>query len=386
MIASLLLASCASVIPLYEEARTEALSDPGPPGARWQPDARIDLSWPVLDEILSALVVGTVVADAPIDAGIGSIAPRLAIRRFALAPDARGGDGLVADLRIEGPITVKTPLGSVEQQVAAEGRLVATLAVEPRDGGYAVVVHPKELRKLQVEADGLASQALTGSLRELVIAALPAFDVTELPAEDLPIRAVEIEPTAAGVGLRIRTAAPDGVPLDPLPAPPQEGFRVAVSAGSLVALARRQSFLADPLAHDVVAEPMSLQVAPGGDFVLGLRLWRPVGRGWWRTCEVKGSFRVRDGQLRLQTASVEELDQSPGADLVDPLMALAEGIVLKTMEKAMDLHVPAARTDRLGGGVKVATQLDRLEVVGQSLQAVGGVDLTARRQGRGGDR
>ncbi len=382
MIPALLLSGCASVLPLYEEARTEALADPGVPGARWKPDARVDLSFPILDEILSELVEGTAVAETPLDAGLGSITPHLAIRRFRLVEDADARDGLTAEIRIEGPITVKTPLGSVEQSVSAEGRLVASLSVAQRDGGYALVVHPKGLERLKLEADGLASQALSSSLRDLVIAALPDFDVTELPADDLPIRAVEVDPTETGVALRIRTAAPDGAPLDELPAPPATGFRVAVSAQSLQQLARRQAFLSEPLAHDVVPEPTSLQIAPGGDFVLGLRLWRPVGRGWWRTAEVKGSFVVRDGELKLRAATVEELDQSPGADFVDPLMALAEGIVFKSMEKAMDLNVPAMRTDKLGGGVKAATHVERVDVVGQSLVAVGGLDLEARKKKR----
>jgi hypothetical protein len=379
MMLALLLSGCASIIPLYEEARTEALSDPGAPGARWVPDARVDLSNAALDDLLQQLVVGTAVAEAPVDLGLGSMTPHLVIRKFELLRDHQG-EGLAADVRIEGPITVKTPLGKVEQKLAAEGRLGASLTVEPRGDGYALVVHPNKLDRLTFEADGLPVQALTTTVRDLVLAALPDFDVAEFPADELPIRAMEVDRTEQGIALRIRTAAQVGEPLPTLGTPPTEGFRIAIGASSLQQLARRQAFLSGPLTHDVVPEPTSLAISPGGDFVLGLRLWRPVGRGWWRTCEVKGSFKVRNGQLKLEADSVEELDQSKGAAWVDPLMALAEGVVFRSMEKAMDLSVPAMRTDKLGGGVKAATHVETVEVVGQALVANGDLDLTTKRK------
>lgn len=383
---ALALLSCASVIPLYEEARTEALSDPGAPGGRWQPDARIDLSEPVLDDLLSTVVVGTTITDVPVNVGVGSLSAKLEIRKFGLVPQPPDGqlDGLAADIRIAGPVTAKTPLGAVEQQVGAQGRLVATLSVEPRDGGYAVVVHPKRLERLEIDAEGLASQVLSSSLGDLVVAAIPAFDVTTLPADALPVRAVRVERTDAGVTLLLRSAAPDGAALPDLPAPPGDGFRVAISAASLQQLARRQAFLADPLQHDVVPEPTSLRLANDGAFVLGLRLWRPVGRGWWRTCEVKGAFEVKNGHLKIRTDSVEEVDQSQGAAFADPLMALAEGVVFRTMERALDVSVPAMRTDKLAGGARAATVIERVDVVGQAVLATGQVELTEAKKRRRG--
>ncbi len=377
MVATLLL-SCASVIPLYEEARTDALSDPGVPGARWKPDARMDLSNAVLDDLLSGLVVGTELADAPLDVGVGTMRAHLEIKRFELVPEPRADGALAADLRVAGPISLKTPLGLVEQPVGATARLVATLAVEQRPEGYALVLHAKSLERLELDAKGLVDQALDGTIRDLVLSAVPDYDLAVFSAEDLPIRAMEAERTAAGVSLRIRTAAPDGEPLPELPAAGDDGFRVAVSAASLQQLARRQAFLSDPLQHDIVPEPTSLALSPGGDFVLGLRLWRPVGRGWWRTCEVKGSFEVKNGRVKIRAASVEELDQSKGAAFVDPLMALAEGVVFHAMEKALDVSLPAMRTDKVGGA-KAATHVERVDIVGQALVATGDLDVSTRK-------
>jgi hypothetical protein len=126
-----------------------------------------------------------------------------------------------------------------------------------------------------------------------------------------------------------------------------EGIRVSVSETALLGLARRAAFERGELTMQVYADPRAL-VVDGQRFALTLRLWRLVGRGWWRDYSVSGTLAIEGGKLRMKADDVAEIAQSPGAGIVDPLAALFEGQVLSAIEESVQQSLPAAHAQRVG--------------------------------------
>ena len=105
---------------------------------------------------------------------------------------------------------------------------------------------------------------------------------------------------------------------------------------------------AEPLDFDIVPEPTHLTIE-GDTFELGLRLWRVSGRGWWRDYTISGTVEAGTKRVLLAPVSVTKDAASPGAALVDPLAFLGQGVILRTIESALNTSMPASRADRFIG-------------------------------------
>ena len=130
------------------------------------------------------------------------------------------------------------------------------------------------------------------------------------------------------------------------------------------------------LSHDVVADPRALDIKRGA-FELQLRLWRIKGRGWWRDYTVSGSFTHENGRVVLEPKDVRQTGQSPGAVLVDPLAALAEGHILDGMARALQTSVPTTSSQDVGGA-PMTVRIDTAWGAGALVSLKGTLDTGAK--------
>jgi len=121
------------------------------------------------------------------------------------------------------------------------------------------------------------------------------------------------------------------------------GWQMHIAEETLLQLARKASFEKGPLEHDIVVEPTLLHFTRDG-FTLGLRLWRVKGRGWWRDVVIAGDIEIAKKRIKLHPKSVAEAGKSRGAAWADPLAALAQGLILKSIENTLETSLPRTKS------------------------------------------
>ena len=105
-------------------------------------------------------------------------------------------------------------------------------------------------------------------------------------------------------------------------------------------------------------------------FVIGLRLWKTTGRGWWHDYEVGGDWKLENGELTMKpSGKVQDLGHSKGAALADPLLALAEGVIQKAIGGALNTAVPTSSGEMGDMGAEIV--IDRLQAVDGQLRLMG---------------
>lgn len=368
------LLSCASVIEDYEAARTLALTDPGPAPPNWEPDVSIQLSKPMMSTVMTAALQPPPRFTGDFGAGVISIKPDLALDALELAAATACTDCLQVAFGLGGKVGWSTLLGGSETPVRITGRLDLALSVEPTGNDtFAIAVAPRDIKDVSVEIAGAKggvdiSGPLIGWVDSTVLSVLPPFVVTEVGTGTAPVRGVRVSSVGDVLRIDLLTgAATPGVVPKVIPAP-TAGFQVDVAVPSLLAIARAQAFETGPLAMGVLGEPTKLELRSEG-FLIGLRLWKTTGRGWWRDYEVGGEWKLQDGELVMSPGKVQDLGHSPGAALADPLLALAEGVIQKAIGGALNTAVPTSSGEM--GEMNAEVVINRFQAADGQLRLMG---------------
>lgn len=382
---ALLLAGCpASVMPLYDQARSEALAAPGPAPAGWKPDLVLHLSGPVIQDVARETIATNGALKQRIDQQVlgatVSLTPDLTIHKVKVSPSEACGSCLAIDTTVSG----KSQWAAFGQRGEIDLRVhaIVDLQIEAKGTGgvFDVTVAAKDVDKLDVTVSGAqakigdALQALASDqLRRQLLAQFQPIDLGTYGNKDTPLRALRAVGVAGGgVQIEMLSSSPSPGVLSVRDRPLAQGFALYADPGSVVGLARAEAFKQPPLTHDVVVEPTSLTV--GDDtFDLGIRLWRPVGRGWWRDYTVSGALSVFKGHTRLDAKSVSEGEKSAGAEIVDPLVTLGEGVILQSISDAVHANIPS-RTRAVAGGVRIDALLTGITGDAGMLIASGTID------------
>jgi hypothetical protein len=371
-----------SITPLYEAAREAALAQAGPAGASWEPDVVLQLSAPVVEDVLRTAVRQQGPLQKTLEISGARVQAQVRLKSLAVArakPCPGGCVGLEADFAGEldwavGPLQGTTPF-------SAHGLLDAVFEVVQQKGELEVQGAPRRLRELELEVGELEGRisglrrSVRAWLEDEALARVPAQPFARFPSDGLPVRAARVLPDGEGLRIDLLTDVPEPGRASAGPRP-QEGFTLTVSEPTLLSLARQEAFEHGPVGYEVVPEPTSLDFTEEG-FVLGLRLWRPVGRGWWRDYTITGSARVAGGKLSLAPREVTEGPKSPGAALVDPLAALAEGLILDAIEDAVQTSLPLHGQEKIGEAA-VRVELQQLAPAAEAVRGTGTVQLGKR--------
>lgn len=343
---------CTSVVHEYETARALALSDPGSVPVGWAPDATIQLSPPLMEQVVTAALLPPPRFTDPISMGLVTITPDIGIDTLVVGAADACSDCLEFELGLGGKVGWTSMLVAGETPVKIGGAMAVSLSVEPTGTGtFAIGVAPRDIRNLSVEFGRAKSGIdLTGPIVTWVKAALlgwmPSFVITEVGSAAAPVRGVRVSSQQEVIRIDLLTGArvPGTIPAV-LPSP-VDGFQVDLAMASLLEIARTEAFRAGPMMHGIVCEPTVLDLQ-GDAFVIGIRLWKTTGAGWWHDYEVHGTWALTDGELVLSPSDVQDLGHSRGAAFADPLVALAEGIIQRAIGKALHTALPT-RSGELG--------------------------------------
>jgi hypothetical protein len=122
----------------------------------------------------------------------------------------------------------------------------------------------------------------------------------------------------------------------------------------------------------VMGEPTKLELNTDG-FLIGLRLWKTTGRGWWRDYEVGGEWRLEEGELVMKPGKVKDMGHSRGAALADPLIALAEGVIQKAIGGALNTAVPTSSGEM--GEMNAEVVIDSFLAENGQLRLLGSMEI-----------
>jgi hypothetical protein len=368
---------------MYEDQRVAALTVATEKPSTWEPDLVLQIAGPdfsqaVGDAIRVALTRDVPVLKIPLALGMeAKLEPSIGVEEAALHPSDSCASCLAFDAVLTGRAkwTLGPASGTIPLDVGAKG----VFSLEIVDG-HIIEAMPRAVSQVRVRITDLAGLSvnpsreiqewLTGQLSSRV----PHIKVVELDTSTLPLRDLRLRSSPGVVRVEALTNVPGSLPVGALPVP-EHGVELAISETALIGLVRRAAFEKGELTMDVYADPLALEVN-GGEFALDLRLWRLVGRGWWRDYRVYGRLAVEDRQVKLVPSRTEPLGASPGAGLVDPLAALFEGKILETITSSVAQSLPATQRQDLG---MVRLRADTSAVTGAADALVVDGTLTVKR-------
>jgi len=341
------------VLSQYEDARTAALADPGPLAPDWRPDAVLHLSPELLDRLLVAVLEehGTLRDEVAVSIPLGgrlTLKPDLTVESIDLQSTNRCEECLAVDVTLTGPVAWQAGRKEGEIPVTAHAEFdTAFESTADGKGTWTVTARPRDVRTLTLDLGGtvamlgpLLESTLGDWLRTDLLRRIPPIELGSFGTDDVPLRALKVTSAPQGLAVGLLTGSPTPEPLEQDPRRTRQGWRLDISEDSLLDLAKAASFRSEPVSHDVVIEPTALSFTPD-TFTLGIRLWRPVGRGWWRDYTVQGQLEVKKRRVVLTPTTVEEGPKSKGAFFVDPLATLGEGRILEAIEASMNTAVPS---------------------------------------------
>lgn len=351
----LVLACTPDIRSLYDAERAIALAVASDTPSAWHPDLSVQIATPAFESVVETAVSAALSADRdPIKLSLmiatAELRPKLTARKAQVSPSNACAACLAFDTDINGK--VRWEVGGVgasfpldlSAKGAMELRIVEGKRLEARVHHIGkIALKLKDIGDLKANP----SEELQGWIRDALSDRLPPIPLTELDTRSFPARDLRIVTSGDALSLEVLTDVPGAKPVAPL-AVPKSGFQLLVSESALTGLARRQAFEAGKVAYEVAIDPRAIHV-DGTEFTMGLRLWRLVGRGWWRDYTITGTLGVADGKVKLTPKDVVEAGKSRGADFVDPLVALVQARILDAIADAIDRSLPAHKAATVAG-------------------------------------
>jgi hypothetical protein len=355
---ALVLSGCVrSMIPELEARRAAALRVDGAAPTQWEPDARLWLSTAAVDQLLEEALRqhGTLQKKVSIGSSRAHIHPDLEITAFSASPSRRCADCAQLSLDVEGHLSWDLGFAAGRAPLAGSFTLAAVVEGERGDKGLVVRVRPQRVEQVELAFTGrmnattrqFADIALQQWVQDWLVPQMAPIPIVSFDPQGLPLIAARVSPARNGWEFQLLSdAAERGV------APAVEATRsdwsMTLAKPTVLALARRESFQQPVGPYGVVADPLDLTV-DGERYQLVVRVWRTQGRVWWRDYAVDGIVQRSEQSFDLTASQAEDRGRSPGARWADPLAAIAEGRILKSVESVMQRSLPGGTRSSLGG-------------------------------------
>lgn len=367
------------VVGMYEAEKSAALARAVELPPTWEADVAIVIAAPAIQRLAEGIVGGGAEA---LGKGVGislplgqsaKLVPRLRAERTVVAPSDECPACFDIDADLGGKVTWSALGAEGSFSIASSVRGVLALSIE---NGRTVLARVRRVSKVSVQVGGLGAlrvdpaSVLQGAIESAIAERAPAIRVYEVNTEALPLRDMRLRTDRGAATIELLTDVP-GAPPIPRVVAPADGFRAAIGLGTVTGLIRREAFARGKVAHDVAADVRRLDVV-NRQFALDLRLWRLVGRGWWRDYAVTGTLAVEQGKLVLEPAAAAPAGASPGAALVDPLAVLAQQAILdgivRSLRQALPMRIDARAGSRwLRGAPTSATGAEGVLVIDGSI-------------------
>lgn len=348
----------------FEAARTRATTDPGPAPEGWAADGALHMSPALVDDLMKmgietyGAMDGNVEARGPLGVR-GSVDYDMRVRRLGVAGTNRCERCVAVTTQVGGDVNYQFGPVRGSTPVTVDVEVDVRFDVTPgADSSFEVFMVSQEVRDVRVSVRnlgggirGVVEKELSVWGQEALLSRMQPISMGSFGGADFPIRALTVHGTEdGGATLQFLTRSPTPMPVGQTIPKLRDGWQLDVSQSSLLGFAAKTSFELGELSHGVVVEPTRLRITTGS-FEMDLRLWKPSGTGWWRDYTVSGEVELEGAEMTLSARSVEEVGQSPGAILADPLVAVGESFILKAIQDGVNQSLPLAHSSASSGFV-----------------------------------
>ncbi len=341
----------------FGAARARVAPDPSEPADGWQPDIELRLGHALLTEAARAGVASrgpvTWASSGAVDASATFTVTELTLGDG----DAACPSCLPVDLTLVGDVKAKGRFRTTTTRTTTRVRLHLEMTARREPGALVLEASLGRLDRVRVDVAGLGP-LLANTIEPLVGARVAdalrsrqvAVPITRLSTAEVPARAARVTTDREGVRVQLRSDVGAGGLLDgpASPASADEALTLRIDSATLVALAARKTLARAPGPRGVLVEPTGLRLADGA-FSLDARLWRPAPPAWWRDITVDGNIALQGAELTLTATGVTPRGASDGADIADPLVAVAEATVLQLVPGVLTAAVPTAGRGDMDG-------------------------------------
>lgn len=384
MLFALLLSCTPDIQGLYDREQAQALARATGTPSTWAPDLVLGLTTPTLNRALEAaldVVLERELATLQVRTPVGltaEVRPALRAESVRVRPDDACAGCFTFDALLKGPVHWK--LGPAEGRVPVSFTAAGQVQVAIEDNRR-VTLSPRGVKRVRLTAGELGAiggpvdEVVQEWIRTVLADRVGPLALAELDPSALPLRAVRLATGAEGAALEVLTDVPGSGAVRGWTWPP-DGGALMVSETALTGLARRAAFQAGVQEAEIAVDPRALRV-DGTGFTLDLRVYRLVGRGWWRDYDVRGDLLVQKSRLHLVAREARQVEESPGAGIVDPLAALFQGKVLEAVVDNLHGAIPGKhRVD--AGPVRVVGTVRAVDGRDGQLYALLDIEAKAR--------
>jgi hypothetical protein len=354
--------------------------DRAPLEPEWPAQATVVVSDSLVDRLVAEVAQSRPIPEIAIRPPLGfeiRARPRLGAPRVGLAASPRGPWCIDVAMGWQGHLGLS--LAGWSADVAWRSDVGATVAILgiPTPDGLLVSLEPvaREAWTVDVALEGvpapydrIVSHAVERQLEIGVREAGPLSAAIPLALVPLhgPVRLRGLRAWAGedlAIDLAFSTMSAGAVASVP---DPGEGFAVVLPAATLLGLAQAALIRQGPT-RAYQPEPTVLHL-DGGRFELWLRVWKQGRRPRWREYVLRGTIGfLPAGGLAFHAEDVDEVARENWSTAIDPLI---RGLVLRALESAADVQVPARYVQPLGDKavsfelVRIAAQDDVLTIWG----------------------
>lgn len=378
---SLVFLGCANnITALYEAEKAAVMAAPAALGKSWDPEVRMRFSDKALQSLAETAVEGgllkaedTIEFKGPMGVN-AELSPTVEVKGVQIGASKACDACLDLSIDMDGNGRWKISRVGGEIPISLTVSAVLGFDVAQQDGVYTVSGRLKDVKSVKVKSESVGDVDVAKLLKgwtEDLAARVPPFTVASFGGEDLPLRAFRLATSNGALAIEGVTNVAGGGPLAAPSHALDDGWELAISETTALALMRRAAFEAGVLSYDVAADPRSLELN-GSVFTLGVRLWRLTRSGWWRDYTVTGQVEVSPRAIKLVPKVAKEGEKSPGAGAADPLALLAEGAILGAVEDGLAQSLPTKQSTTLGDK-KVTARATSVKGMGGALVVRGDV-------------
>ena len=335
----------------YEQEKETVLQAAPALKDNWKPDILLRLDYGAISKIAKRYVEKEIKGYKPLKKkflGKEFVAkPKLNLKTLTLS-DAPAKDAIQFRTVLDGNFTLSW--GPFKEKLKTKAVLQGIAKIELNDGENQLSF--SKLQKIKITIGELGGKNIAPMLEEWLEKeflktkkiSLGSFDLS-----NLHLRGIRLNSTPTSTNIEMRSDTLHTNNLKPSKLQLKRDWELQVHQDVLLGWSRRLAFEKGIIDYGVAVDPRKFSVTEQ-EFDIDVRLWKLDGFSkWWREYSVHGDIAERKGRFKFTTDEITKADDSKGVSVVDPLVVLAESLLLDDMTEKLTYALPMQKKSTLDG-------------------------------------
>lgn len=340
----------ASLKPLYEREKSQTLrTATAVEDENWTPDARFRFSYDRIAE------VGTKKLQTHLKNGqltIKFLGQEIKISTSSTLQDfslSKGDNGNIqCTIKVEGDAVLTHPLLSFSQPYS--GTVSGTISLDMN--GKELTAKINQINSVSIKFEQLPKLEMTKPIEDWInnsITNIPPFTLAELDTSLFFSRDIRFVAKNYSFDIELLTHFPETTPLSENNQKPRGDWELAISTDTFSRIIRTKTFALKPTPNGIYIDAKRVYFTQD-NLNIDLRLWKLGGWGqWWRDYDISTPVLIKEKDIILGEPTAKLIEKSPLAELVDPIIILGEGYILKTISEHIRYTLPKTHQKDISG-------------------------------------